>query len=149
MYSNRRICTDYQLDWSRGPFKILGVFFPPDVSNIWDLNTNDILNKVVKILNNWSKRKLTLLGRITIIKSLALSKFVHLLSSLPDPSKELFKELEGRFYNFLWNKGPDRLRRKVMINNVCSGGVENITYTLFCQGFKNFLVKTNIHASRK
>ena len=69
MYSNRRICTDYQLDWSRGPFKILGVVFSPDVRNIWDLNTNDILNKVVNILNNWSKRKLTLLGRITIIKS--------------------------------------------------------------------------------
>ena len=33
-------------------------------------------------------------------KSLALSEFVHLSSSLPDPSKELFKELEERFYNF-------------------------------------------------
>ena len=80
------------------------MIFSPDVRNIWDLNTNDVLNKVVNILNNWSKRKLTLLGRMAIIKSLALSKFVHLLSSLPDLPKELFKELEGRFYNFCGTK---------------------------------------------
>ena len=35
--------------------------------------------------------------KITIIKSLALSKFVHLFISLPDPPKEVFKQLERMF----------------------------------------------------
>ena len=64
------------------------------------------------MLKQWSKRKLTLFGRITIIKSLALSKFVSLFVSLPNLLAKLIKELEVIFFNFLWNAGPDRIARK-------------------------------------
>ena len=76
--SPETLCEEFALDWSQDPLKILGVTFSPLVFNIWDLNSQEILLKIKKILNHWSKRKLTLLGRITIIKSLAVSKFVHL-----------------------------------------------------------------------
>ena len=78
--------------------KILGVTFTTNVYDIWDFNSIDVLNKVKSILTNWSKRKLTLFGRITIIKSLALSKFVSLFLSLPNPPVELIKELEVFFF---------------------------------------------------
>ena len=74
----------------------------------------NFLNKVKSMLKQWSKRKLTLFGRITIINSLALSKFVSLFLSLPDPTAELIKELEV-FIQFLWNACPDRIARKVSI----------------------------------
>ena len=45
-------------------------------------------------VKKWSKRKLTLIGRITIIKSLALAKFVHLFLALPNPPGELVKKIE-------------------------------------------------------
>lgn len=124
-YSNSelKLCKEYQLDWSQGPFKILGVTFSTEVYNIWDLNTNDILNKVKCVLNQWSKRKVTLIGRITIIKSLALSKFIHLFIALPDPPNDLLKELEKLFYKFIWTAGPDRIKRKVLIRNLNSGGL--------------------------
>ena len=67
------------------------------------------------MLKQWSKRKLTVFGHITIIKSLALSKFVSLFVFLPTPPAELFKELEVIFFDFLWNAGPDRIDRKVAI----------------------------------
>ena len=44
--SERKMYGDFQLDWTQGPFKILGVNFATEVYNIWDLNTNDILTKV-------------------------------------------------------------------------------------------------------
>ena len=75
------------------------------------------------MLKQWSKRKLTLFGRITIIKSLALSKFVSLFLSLPNPPMELIKELEVMFFKFLWNAGPDRITRKLVIKNLSSGGL--------------------------
>ena len=68
------------------------------------------------MLKQWSKRKLILFGRITIIKSLALSKFVSLFLSLPNPPVELIKELEVIFFEFLWNAGPDRITRKLAFN---------------------------------
>ena len=83
--SEKTLCDEYPLDWSQEPLKALGVVFSPLVFNIWDLNSQEVLLKVKNILNQWSRRKLTLIGRITVIKSLALSKFVHLFISLPAP----------------------------------------------------------------
>ena len=83
--SPTRLCHNYTLDWTQGPFKILGVTFSTEIYNIWDLNSIDIIKKVECVCKQWSKRKLTLIGRITIIKSLALAKFIHLLLALPNP----------------------------------------------------------------
>ena len=103
--SSGKLCEEYALDWSQEPLKILGVTFSPLVFNIWDLNVQEILLKVKHILSQWSKRKLSLSGRITIIKSLALSKFVHLFISLPAPPNGLIKELENMFYKFFMEFG--------------------------------------------
>ena len=94
------LCEEFALDWSKDPLNILGVTFSPLVFNIWVLNSQEILLKIKNIRNHWSKRKLTLLGRITIIKSLAVSKFVHLFISLTAPPNELISELENYFINF-------------------------------------------------
>ena len=75
------------------------------------------------MLKQCSKRKRTLLCRITIIKSLALSKFVSLFLSLPNPPVELIKELEVIFFKFLWNAGLARITRKLAIKNISSGGL--------------------------
>ena len=110
--SSETVCDELALDWSQEPLKILGVTFSSLVFNIWDLNTHEILSKIKLTLNHWSKRKISLSGRITIIKSLALSKFVHLFISLPSPPIELIKDLDKMFYKFLWNSGPDRIKKK-------------------------------------
>ena len=75
--SDRKMCEDYKLDWNQGPFKILGVTSTPGVFVIWDQNTIDILKKVENTIKTWSKRRLSLQGKITFIKSLAIAKFVH------------------------------------------------------------------------
>lgn len=106
------------------------------VFNIWDLNSQDILSKVKNVLNQWHKRKLTLIGRITVIKSIALSKFVHLFISLPEPPNELLKELEILFYKFLWNAGPDRIKRKVIIKNISCAGLRMIELKSFIKALK-------------
>ena len=103
--SSETLCEELALDWSQEPLKILGVTFSPLVFNIWDLNVREILLKVQRILNQWSKRKISLSGRITIIKSLTLSKFVHLFISLPVPPNELIKRLENIFFKFFMEFG--------------------------------------------
>ena len=99
-HSNRQLCKEYKLDWSQGSFKILGVNFTAEVFDIWDVNTEQIYTSIESICKKWSKRKLTLIGRITLIKSLALAKFVHLFLALPNPRGELVKKLEN-FYGIL------------------------------------------------
>ena len=80
--SNDRLCTNFDSDWTQGPFKVLGVNFDSDINYIWELNQQEVLNKAENLCKQWAKRKLTLVGRITIIKSLALSKFTHLFIAL-------------------------------------------------------------------
>ena len=71
-----------------------------------ELNQNEILNKIENILVQRSKRKLTLFGRVTVVKSLALSKFTHLFLALPNPPGELIKMLKRIFYNFYGIQAP-------------------------------------------
>ena len=85
-----------------------------------------------KILQSWSKRKLTLPGRITIIKSLAFSKFIHLFTALPNPPEQLVKQ----FYKVLWNSGPDRISRNVIIQDVREGGLRMIKINKFIESLK-------------
>ena len=75
--SNRQFCKEYKLDWSQGPFKFFRGNVYAEVFNIWDVNTQQIYKNIENICKQWSKRKLTLFERISIIKSMALVKFVH------------------------------------------------------------------------
>ena len=81
-------------------------------------------------------RKLTLFGRITIIKSLVLSKFIHLFLAVPNPPGELEKKLEKLFYKFLWNGGPDRIKRTIVIKDLQAGGLRMINAQYFIKALK-------------
>jgi hypothetical protein len=62
----------------------LGIDFSLDLNCITDINFTKKIKEVKVILKSWQHRKLTLLGKITVIKTLALLKLIHLLTSLPN-----------------------------------------------------------------
>ena len=81
------ICHDLKLDWVH-EFTALGIKYDARVlENITYLNCIERVIEMEKLLTNWNKRNLTLLGRVTVVKNLALSKIVHFLISLPYPPK--------------------------------------------------------------
>ena len=51
--STTRMCHNFRLDWTQGPFKILGVTFSTEIYNIWDLNYNEIIKKVEGVCKQW------------------------------------------------------------------------------------------------
>lgn len=51
-----------------------------------DINFTKKIKEMSSILKAWEHRKLTLLGKITVVKTLALPKIVHLLTALPNLS---------------------------------------------------------------
>ena len=97
------MCPKYKLKWTI-EFIVLGVQFSINLYKIQELNYNIKLKEVKKLLEQWSTRSLSTLGKIAVIKTLALSKFVHLFSSLPNPLDAFFKTLEAYFFQFIWNK---------------------------------------------
>lgn len=134
--SDSKFCEGSNLDWTKESVKILGVNFNNSVRNIWDHNKNEILHKINNILKHWGRRKPTLYGKVIIIKSLAISKFVHLFISLPNPPKELIKELQSLFFKFMWNRGPDRIKRTYLYKNVRQGGLSFLELDTFIDSLK-------------
>ena len=75
----------------------------------------------------WSKRILTPIWKITVIKSLALSKINH----FQNLQKKIIKDLQTFLYNYLWNGGPDKIKRSVVIQNYDRGGLRMIDVDSF------------------
>ena len=52
------------------------------------------------VLTTWNKRHLTPLGKRTTIKTLAVSKNIHLLLTLTDPPAASLRELNTALYTW-------------------------------------------------
>jgi hypothetical protein len=57
-----------ELNWSHENIKVLGIDFSLDLNCITDINFTQKIKEVKTILKSWQHRKLTLLGKITVIK---------------------------------------------------------------------------------
>ena len=134
--SEVKFCEELNLCWDNSEFTVLGVKFPKDLTAITELNYTSKIEEMKKIFLNWSKRILTPLGRITVIKSLALSKINHLILSLPKPSEKIVKEIQTLFYNYLWNRGPDKIKRSLVIQNYDNGGLRMIDLDSFISSLR-------------
>ena len=68
--------------------------FTTDLKNITDLNIRKKMTEITKEINNWTKRDLSPLGKIVVLKTLILSKIVHLLIALPSPSEKNYERFK-------------------------------------------------------
>ena len=133
--SNIRFCEEFNLQ-RETEFNVLGVKFTNNLKEMVDLNYAEKLVEIKKLFLNWSKRILTPLGKITVIKSLALSKINHLILSLPNPSKQIIDELQKMFYQYLWDKKPDKIKRNVITQNYADGGLRMTEIGTFIKALK-------------
>ena len=82
------------------------------------------MTKNTPIINQWKRRKLSPLGKITVIKTFILSSFNHIFTSLPAPSTFLIKTLNNLVYSFIWDNKPDKINRKQITNSYLHGGLK-------------------------
>ena len=108
--SNLKLCPDLTLKWVK-EFTLLGINFDNNLTNMQS-NFDDNIEKVEKLLSHWSYRYLTPFGKVTVIKSLALSKLSHVALVIPNPTKQMFKKLETILYKFLWGNKSEKVSRE-------------------------------------
>ena len=70
----------------------------------------------------WSYRDLTYIGKVTVIKTLALPILVQCLTVLPNPQDSILNDIEKIFYKFLWNGKKERSRDPLLSMNMKKGG---------------------------
>ena len=104
------LCTD--LIWTN-KFTSLGINYDvTDLDNITELNIKPKLIEIEKIIRIWQIKKLTLIEKSVIIKSLLISKFIHILLSLPSPKENVFNKIESLLETFLWNGKLPKFRQQ-------------------------------------
>ena len=86
----------FQIKWTDESIKALGVYFTYGIKNF-----TEKLDSIKKLINIWSSRGLSIYGKVTVVKSLLIPKFVYVSSLLPTP-KELAKDLNRLLFKFLW-----------------------------------------------
>ena len=107
--------------------KINGIVLLQDPARRENTNVRMALEAMGRLLQAWSTRRLTLLGKILIIKTFAISKIIYLMQSmsLSEPSyKEIIKVIFKYLWNKNWNaaKAPERISRNIMLTPVAQGG---------------------------
>ncbi|PIK58954.1 hypothetical protein BSL78_04121 [Apostichopus japonicus] len=104
----------YNIPFTDGPIKVLGITLTNNRSDLFPLNYLPKLSRLKSVLNMWSPRDLTPYGKIVIIKSFALSQLVFLFSVLPNPPESFLKELNSLLFNFIWRGKGDKIKRKIL-----------------------------------
>ena len=128
------------IKWINRPFKTLGTWFSLDNEEMINLNKNDKILIIKNILNSWSLRRLTLKGKVTVIKSFVLPHIVQLVSAIRF-SKNLLKTLDEILYNFIWNQKKPLLSKITLIQPIEQGGMSMVSISKFINAAKIMFFK--------
>ena len=101
--------------------KILGVWFSSTECCI-SQNLNPVLNQIQSTVNRWSQRDLSLKGRITVSKSLLISKLVYVMSCIVIPDANL-KSIQSLIMKYVWRGRPPKVKAKVLCQSISDGGL--------------------------
>ena len=63
-----RFSRDMNFCWDPGIFKVLGIKFCTDIDRISEINYENKLIEIQRMLRRWNRRQLTPLGKITVVK---------------------------------------------------------------------------------
>ena len=119
-----------EFKWPKYKVRALGIWFSNDPEVTATLNYNDKLVKARNVLSCWKYRRLSLIGKITVLKSLVASQLVYVLSPLHTNAKTI-KEVNKLFFSFLWNGKGDKIKRDIIINDYSNGGLKMIDIQSF------------------
>ena len=116
--------------------KILGICLSNNTDHLIERNLIEKLPSIRRDIEQWNRRNLTPVGKICIVKTLLISKLVHLFMALPNPSKERLKQIESLIYNFVWKNRGDKIKRTKLVQNYENDGLKMVDIKAFIDSMK-------------
>jgi len=110
MYSDKNIpiCNNIHLikmKWYT-EFKLLGIFFDVTLSKM-QVNYVKAVEAVWKEPSSWQHRFLTILKKITVIKTMCLPKLNHIVAVDQNPNLTYLQQLDAEFKSFISLHNPN------------------------------------------
>ena len=115
------------LKWVEEQVCALGIIFNTSETEMEKLNFIPRLKKMKRILNMWAQRDLLIKGKITVLKSLAISQLLYPCAILAVP-EWLTKAVDAEVYKFLWSNKPNKIKRETIIGKIKDGGMKMIDF---------------------
>ena len=133
----------YGPDFVQNKLTALGINFANSLSipEIMEVNYEARITKAKSWVSIWNRRDLTLMGKVTIIKSLIYSQFSYLAIPLIKPSNSLIKSIDTLTFNFLWGCKRDKVKREVIKGTISEGGLGLFDFSEFLISLKLTLIK--------
>ena len=113
--------------------KVNGLILSFDTSQAREANVNKIFDMIFSQLRSWTRRHLSILGKIQIYKTFGLSQILFIGATIKLTTAEE-KKLDHLIYKFIWtktldgNKAPDRIKRSILTTPIKSLGFGMIDY---------------------
>ena len=104
-----------KFEWTSESAKTLGIVFSNEKSKLLENNLMPKLNDFINCLKRWNHKKLTLMGKITVVKTFALPKLIYPLTVLDNPSEEIITTIKTSIFKFIWNSKPEKIKRTVLM----------------------------------
>ena len=132
------ICTDpstTNVKWLKPNeyIKILGVYFSADKeASTIELNWKSKIDSILRLVNNWNKRNISMYGKIILCKTFILAKINYLIQSLSLP-EQVLSEIDKIMFTFIWHKKTskkrvvERINRNMMYQDIQLGGLKMIS----------------------
>ena len=140
-YSNDTLGQHRNLSWGKTSFKLLGINFDVDLDKIVNINYNERILQIKKLIKIWSKRNLTVIGKITVVKTLILPVLNHLIITLPNPTQDILKKVNKLIFTFIWSSPVHRVKKELLQKDFCEGGLKMINLNLFILALKTTWVR--------
>jgi len=125
--NNVTYCYTRYIIQAQDDIKINGVTFNQNEAAMKRINFEAMKAKMDQHFTEWSKRGLSLLGKIQIVKTFGLSQYLYTLSVMHITPEQL-KTVNKLIYEFIWiktyinNQAPHRIKDEIMHTNIEHGG---------------------------
>ena len=129
-HTNIKLLSGKDFNWSEVRFTSLGINLSAETGEIPDLKYPERIQKILTCLNIWNLKGLSTLGRVLIVKSIAVTRLMYQLSMFPTASSNCMDKIKDLLYKFILNNKTDKIKRKVMNQDYKLGGWRMIDITV-------------------
>lgn len=135
-----RTDTPFEINWPQRPICALGISFSYNHKLCETENFTSKITKLQKLFNVWSQRDLSLYGKITITKTLGLSKLIFSSACIHTPA-QVIDIVNNMLAKFIWNGKKPKIKRDTLIGPKDRGGLDLPEYNTVSKSLQCAWVK--------
>ena len=112
--------------------KILGIYFQSNkMAKCIEENWTGRIENIQKMIKDWSRRDLSIHGKIVVIKTFLMSQLIFVMQAIGLP-EDILNKVNTMLYTFLWQrkhsnkKAYEKVKRTVMESDYEAGGLKMV-----------------------